>query len=235
MTVVRDLLRRSLLAINGIGEGETMSASQEVDSLAALNGMIDMWSTQRLTIYSKIREEFSLVPGQQSYTMGTGGNFNTTRPMKIEYASIELQGSTPPLETPLEIIYLQEWAEVPSKELSSDLPTKLYVEDTFPLATLNLWPKPSAAEKIVTYSWKPLSTVAAGDTLALPPGYEEAMKYNLTIRLASDYGKSVSAEVAKLAEDGLASIKRMNIKPTFLKCDPAVLARYRTFNILTGR
>lgn len=228
----RDVITASLRLIGAVAPGESIAASEATEGLVTLNRMISSWSTESLLIYAKVREEFTLTPNQQSYTMGSGANFNATRPLRIEAAAIELQTTTPVTEIPIRILTVHEWAEIQTKELSSEIPTDLYPEGTYPNETLNLYPKPSAAEKLVLYSWKPLTAVTLDADLSFPPGYEEALIYNLAARLSPEYGKPLGAEVNAIAGESKANIKRMNHRPRFLKADEALTGSH--YNILTG-
>jgi hypothetical protein len=54
---------------------------------------------------------------------------------------------------------------------------------------LHLNPVPSAADTLVLYTWQQLSRFAAtSDTFDLPPGYARAIRYNLALELAPEYG-----------------------------------------------
>jgi hypothetical protein len=219
--------------IGALSTGETPSAEEQADALEVLNEMLDSWSLENLVIPSRTREEFDLVGAQQTYTMGSGGNFNTSRPARIEAAGI-LDLASPANEIPIDLINMRQWSEITVKGTSSTYPTKLYVENTSPLERLNFWPIPSAAYKVAIYSAKPLTAVAsANTTLSLPPGYLKALRYNLAIELAPEFGKSVSAEIIKSAEESKENIKRLNIKPVLMSADEAVL-QHSSFNWITG-
>lgn len=234
MATVRDLIKGSMRLIGAIATGETPSAEELQDALTVLNSMVDSWSLERLNIYAIAREEFTLIPGQQSYTMGPSGNFNTTRPLKIEKALLQDQSSNPKLELPIQILNLDEWASIAVKGTQSSIPTKLMSEGTDPLETVNVWPTPNTANKLVLYTWKPLTSFADLNTnIALPPGYFRALRYNLAVELCPEYGKSASTEIVAGALESKANIKRKNIRPEYLKCDPALVSRGK-FNIITG-
>lgn len=235
MATAADLIKSSLRLIGAIASGETPTAAEQADAFAVLNQMLDSWSTQELAIYAKVREEFSLTAGQQLRTMGASGNFATTRPVLIEAATIEDQSSSGTPEYPLDIIYVQQWAGITQKSLESTFPQTLYVEDTYPNLNLYFWPVPSAANKVVLYSLKPLTAFAStATTISYPPGYEEALRYNLAIRLAPEFGLNASPDVVALAMEFKANIKRKNIKPEFLKCDGALLSNNHSYNIYRG-
>lgn len=221
------------MLIGVLAEGESASAEQLADGLSSANDLINSWSAgEQLVIPQIVREEFTLVSSTGSYTIGASGTFNTTRPISIEEAKIEDQSASPTAEYPLEIINIKSRADIVSKDLQSTFPTQLYVEWANPLAILYLWPVPTAANKLVLYSKKPLTAIAASTSITLPPGYDKALRYNLAIDLAPEYGKTISQEVAKGASDSLANIKRNNIKPMYLQCDSALVNKQ--FNILTG-
>lgn len=234
MSTGQDVINGALRALGVIASGENASGNESVDALSALNGMLDSWSNEGLAVNARVREEFTLVAGTAAYTIGSSGDFNTTRPMKIEQAMIEDQTATPTAEYPVRFLNLEEWANIAQKDTDADIPTDLYIEDTYPLATLRLYPVPATAHKLVIYSWKPLTQVTSlGTTLAFPPGYFDALKFNLAIRLAPEFNREPSPTVVDLAKDTKMLIKRMNSKRRVLKCDSGVLGD-APFNILTG-
>lgn len=232
----RDLLNASLKLIGVLASGEAASADEATDGLATLNRMLSNWSTENLLIYSKVREEFTLTPSDGDYTMGSSGNFNTSRPVDIFAAAIELQSPSPKVEVPVRVLTEAQWAAIQVKDLTSSIPTDLWPDMTNPLVTLNLYPVPTVAEKLVIYSWKELTTISTLDTsLAFPPGYEEALIYNSAIRLAPEYGRAVSDVVGMVATESKANIKRKNSKEHLLQVDSAVLgAASGAYNIYTG-
>jgi hypothetical protein len=231
----RDLVSAQLRLIGAIAPGESPSAAEVTDALAANNRMIGSWSNESLMIPSLVREEFALTPSDGSYTMGTGANFNTTRPISIESATIEIQSSDPDHELPLKIIRnASEWAGITQKDSTATYPEYLFIEGTYPNETLNLYPIPTEANKLVIYSMKPITEIATLDTsVSLPPGYEEALIYNGAMRLATEYGRLPSELIMLIAVDSKSSIKRKNYRPSFLKADSALTCR-GSFNILTG-
>jgi hypothetical protein len=61
---------------------------------------------------------------------------------------------------------------------------------------------------------KPFTETSSFDglfsTLAFPTNYEEPIIYNLAVRCAPEYGKTVSAEVAAMASSGYDSLITFN-------------------------
>lgn len=224
MATAAALIKTSLKKIGVIAHAETPSSAEQTDGLAELNRMIESWSNDGLLVFAETREEFTLTPSTASYTIGSGGDVSTDRPQRIHRALLQLQSTTPKQELPLKMCTLGEWSDILLKTLESSIPIYCYVEGSFPLETFHLWPVPSAAEKVVLYSWKPLATFSTAATSAsFPPGYEDAIVYNLAERLCSDYGIPVPFKVEQLAVETLAKIKRMNEKGGILYCDPGIL------------
>lgn len=234
MATVRDLIESSLRLIGAVASNETPTASELSDGLETLNDMLDSWSTESLLIPNKVREEFDLVPSQQIYTFGTGGNFNTARPLMIENAGLIVNNGDP-FETPIRIFNKDEWARITLKSLSSELPQGIYPEDAYPLMNVNMWPIPSVAYKLATYSWKPLTSYSTvNDTLSLRPGYKKALRYNLAVELAPEFGRPISQTILNEAGKSKGNVERMNSRPIYLDVDPALQPFRRVFNIFTG-
>lgn len=234
MSTARDLISGSLRLIGVLASGETPSDAEAEDALSSLNGMLDRWSANGLTIFNKAIEKFLLIPGQRDYTIGVGGDFDTSRPTKIQDAGLEIESFTPTKELPVNIVTLDQWANLIVKDIQSTIPVAIYPNDGFPFTTISVWPVPSAANKLVLYSLKPLSSLDLTTDILLPPGYADAIKYNMAVRLAPEYGKTLSQDVKDDARDALADVKRSNIEPLYLGTDSALHNRKTRFNWLIG-
>lgn len=231
----QDLISASLRLIGVLASGEAPSASEANDALSTLNDLLDCWSTESLLINTKVREVFPLVSGQQSYAMGTGGDFDTTRPQKIENAIIQLISNNPPIELPMKILNKDQYAGIILKALVSDFPLYVYADGAYPLENINVWPVPVNANNLVLYSWKPLTEVASLTAdLIVPPGYLRALRFNLAIDLAAEFGRPITPEIAGIAAESKANIKRMNSGPHYLQVDESLRAKPAVWNWMTG-
>lgn len=231
-----DLIASSLRLIGVLASGENPSSNEQNDALASLNSLIDSWSNEQLLIPNKVREVFPLVGGQQTYTMGTGGDFNTSRAQEIENCLIQFAQTSPVAELPIKILTKDEYQGVIVKTLQSTFPLYVYNDGAYPLDNLNFWPVPSTSgNNVVLYSWKPLSQLATSTTsISLPPGYERALKYALAIELAQEYGKVLPETTIALAIESKAGIKRINYRPSYLQVDKALQSTRGTWNWITG-
>ncbi len=228
----RDWVSASLKKLGVLGAGESMDASQATEGLATLNQMLESWSLEGLVIHAITAETpLTLTAGDGTITLGAAGDI-TTRPISIEQAFIR-DGTT---DLPqLRILTAAEYAAIPDKSTQSTYPSCIYDDGGYPQRTITLYPVPSAAHSLVLFTKRQLTQIATLDTaISLPPGYERAMIYNGAIELAPDYSRTVSAEVAKIAEESKSAIKRANIKPVYMKCDAVPASGGGRYNIFTG-
>lgn len=235
-TTGRQLVEKVLKKAGILATGENASADEASDALDSINLMLDSWSTHKLFVYKIEEESFSLVANQSAYTMGSGGDFNTTRPQEIVAAVVRDSNGAKPVDFPIRRIALREYAHTPIKGTTSDYPTELYYDGGNPLQTIKLYPTPSYAHSLVLWSLKPLTRIASLDTeLAFPPGYERALVFNGAIEIAPDYGVDLPAIVGVNANDAMAAIKRANNKGVnVLRVDTGLTASGGRFNVYTG-
>jgi hypothetical protein len=233
---VRDLIRTSLRMIGVLASGENPSAEEQNDAFWALNNMVAQWSIQKLFIYSITEEIFQFNVNQQIYTMGPGGDFNTTRPNKFYRMNVRINANTSSqLDIPMHIMNTAEWAAIGVKLTVSSWPTHVYPDFQNPLVVLNFWPIPQQTQAIEMFSWKSLAAFTSPtQVIALPPGYMEALESNLAVRLAPEYGKAVPQVIADLATTTKMNIKIENHKINRLKCDQALRSKGAAFNWYTG-
>lgn len=228
----RDAITASLRLIGALAPGESLDATEASDGLGTLNRMIDSWSTEGLLVHAVTEESpLTLTAYDATVTLGTSGDI-TTRPMKIVKALI--RDASNDIDLPLKLLSLAEYAAIADKTVTSTYPHSLYDDGGFPQRTLKLYPVPSTAHKLVLFTQRALSQIASLDaSVSLPPGYEEALVYNLALRLAPEYGRQAPAEVAMVAQESKANIKRANHRPRYLTVDSALMGG-GIFDIETG-
>lgn len=209
-----DLITRALRLINVVASGELPTSDEANDSLAAFREMIDSWNADRLGVFSINAQDFSLTLGQQAFTMGPGGNFDTNRPAKIEgMSSILLYSPSNPVEIPMEMYTWQDWQQkVPVKNVDGNFPLVCYDDGGMPLRTLNFWPIPQQQPvNVRIYAWQPLIWPATLQTLLnFPVGYARAFRFNLAVELAAEFSVPIPQQVAAIAVGSLATVKNMN-------------------------
>ena len=232
----RDLVEAVLRKLGALAAGESASGAEASQGLEEMNRMLSSWSTNDLTIYQVVTESHTLVANTAAYTMGVGGDINTSRPIEIQKAWIRDSTGGEPIDYPIQLLSVDQWARIGAKSVTTTYPNSLFDDGGNPLRTLTLYPVPSANHSLYLMSLKPLSSIATlSTTIAFPPGYEDAMVYNGALRLASEYGKIVTPTVKEHAVEGLANIKRANKRVHLLRVDPMLSnPRGKKFNYRTG-
>lgn len=238
MTTVRDLIRDSLGLINVVGAGEDLTAEDAVDNLNAMNRMLDTWAAGGLTIYSRSIDTHTLLGNVQTYTMGPGGDINTPRPTIIQQATITL-GS---IVTPMNIWAQDAFATLPMPTLQGAYPTDLFVNNGSPLLTLKFYPIPVSGMVFTCYSLKKMTDLTLNSVIEMPPGYQDAIIYNLAVRRAPAYEREALPTVKNTALAAYNAIVANNLQysePT-MAVDIALWPRYSDanwqygFNIFSG-
>ncbi len=206
MATYQTLVDRALRLIKVIGAGQSPTSSESADALIALNSMLDSWKNDKLMAYAVSDVPKVMTVADASYTIGSGGDINTTRPVAIEDAYMTIDGK----DYPVNVCSDKDWFAIVDKTVTGDLVESVWYNPTMPLGTINVYPVPSVANTLHLVLRSPLTTVALADTVSLPPGWEKAIAFNLAIDLAPEFEATVSREVAKGASDSMAAIKRIN-------------------------
>ena len=231
-----DLISSSMRCIGALASGEVPTGAEASDALTVLNQMLDSWAADRLMVFTVAIDEFALVPSQQTYTYGVGGNFNAARPPRIDRISIvSLTNPSQPLELPIDYYTGLDWQQVPVKNINTTLPQAVYDDQAFPLRNLSFWPIPTVVVNTRIYRWSQLTTYPDLVTdINYPPGYIEALRYNLAVRLMAEFPGGfdpvMSATTAPLAAESLARVKSMNLPLIEAFCDAALTARNVRYN-----
>jgi len=204
-TSALDIITDAAKRIGAVFKSEVLDADEAADGLKKLNNMLDSWSNDDLLTYAMTLESFSLT-GAASYTMGVGGDFNTSRPIDIKTAVVR-SGS---IDYPLTPLTQQQYQEnIPLKSIVSTIPEFLTYDNGYPLATITLYSVPVAGTTLRMLSNKPLANLSAlTTTVDLPPGWNEALEYNLARRMASGYGTALKPDDLVIARESLGAIRR---------------------------
>ena len=229
MATAQTLIDRALRLVGSIASGESPTAQESADGLVALNNMIESWQTEKLSVYTFVDTAFTTSVGDNSYTVGPGGNFALTpRPSKIENIFVRQSN----IDYPVELVAQDRWFAIPDKTTTSDIPVFAYYEPSMTTGTLLLWPVPSVANSLHIVTWVAVTTLAALSTsLAFPQGYERALAYNLAVEICAEYQLPLSPVVERIARDSYAAIKRANQRPMIAYTELGIMISGRRSDI----
>jgi len=214
MTAVLQIITDAMMDIGALALEETPTDAEAAACLRALNNLLETWNTEELMIYNVTPHVFSYVANQQSYTIGTGGDFNVPRPVKIEGAFNRGNASTPSeFDIPIYVTENpDEYSSIISKRIATVLPLVVYDNGDYPLKTLYFWPIPTDTTYApVLWYWTPVSSFATtSDTVSLPPGYQRALQKNLALEICPAFAAAPSQLLGAQAMESKAQIKRIN-------------------------
>lgn len=233
MATVQTIVNRAARLLGEVQSNTDLPSDESADALVAINALLDSWRNDKLLCYALRDEAITLVSAQTSYTVGTGGNLATDRPVIVEAAYV-LQSTNSYF---VDIITAEQYAAIPDKSTQSSWPDRIWVSETMPTATVYTYPvsNGTAATLHILTRTPVLAFAAMTDTVTLPPGWEEALASNLALALAPEYNTQPSAMVLKMATASLARLKVINSRPlpAFTEL-PMLVGRTRKPNILTG-
>lgn len=216
-TTALDLIKGAMRPLNVLTGNTALTASESADALQALNWMLESWANSNLTLFHTVRERFTLPSGVNPVTYGPLGNLDAVRPVAIKQAVVTIVT----VDYPVQILGYDDYEAIRLKTLQTAWPTYLYYEPDYPLGKVFTWPVNSG--NVMTFGVeKPLQGFATlYDVVSLPPGYADAIRFNLALRLAPEYQITAGPDLMQLAERALKAIKHTNgrIPPT-VQSDP---------------
>lgn len=236
-----DLVTDSLELLQVYGAGDVISAADSSRMLSVLNDMLDSWSNLTLTCFTILENSFPLVAGQQTYTIGPGGNINTTRPLKIldgpgtAYVQ-DFNGNN----YGVSVVPRDQWNLYGNRSIliQSDFPDTLFYDPQYPLGIVNVMPVPTINYTMFFDSYQQLADLPTLTTaLSLPPGYKRAIVTNLAVS-AKPYFKTAQIDplIILEAKETLGNIKRTNMRSNVAVMEPELVSKAQiSYNPYTDR
>jgi hypothetical protein len=229
MATARDLIRLAFRRGRIIGVDQTPTAAEENEALETLNDLLDSWWNERLSVYQLVQENFPWAAGNASRTIGSGGDFATTRPVRITGAFFRSGG----VDYYARIATDRAEYDGITNKTTTGRPQLVFYDPAYPLGVLYAYPVPDVAYTAYIASHKRLESFAgAAEDVDLPPGYNRLIVNGLAIELCSDFGVAVPAQVASAFATAKATIKRAN-SPAPVMQVPSELLRH-DWDIITG-
>jgi hypothetical protein len=218
MSSVRDLITGAMRLMGVTNKGEAISADEAADGLVRLNELIASWANDSLLCFARIWENFPITAGVGIYTIGTGQTLNTDRPIQIISGYTSLNN----IDFPIKFIPDDDYAlKISQKSIQTTWPYIGNYDNAFPTANIRLWPVPNGATTLFLQSEKQLTAFPNINTpIALPPGWDKALRYNLAIDYAPEFGEAAIQAVSSPLVTGPAAEAKGLIKLAALRKRP---------------
>ena len=232
MSTALDIIKRSLRLLGVEASGETPGTNESNEALAVLNSMIDQWSLEKLMIYQVVNNIFTVTAGTTSYTMGPVGSGATwessqvTRPLNIQRYSAFLRANQSGINTDYVMDYFpnDRFQNIFQKTITTNYPWAWTCDWAYPICTVRIYPQPTISAQFGLSEYAQLIKFnSLTDTLVMPPGYQQALEWNLCLDLGAEYGVEPSAVVLSKAQETKFNIKRANAQPVLMAVDKVIL------------
>ena len=236
-TTALDIIKRSLRLLGVLATGETPGGPETEDALEVLNWMIDQWSNERLMIYYMASSIYDISAGKSDYSIGpcSTQDFNTSTPIRIDSAFCRDYSSGYNNDYKLEIIPEDRYQDIFQKGINTTYPRFLRYVRSWPYGTITLWPVPTRNYKLGFTQYKQFTKfVTPQDVVCLPPGYKQALGYNLAVELAPEYGHTPDPAIYAKARETKAVLMRVNNQPNLMSTDTSLQPR-RVYNVYSDR
>lgn len=234
MTTALDIIKTSLKAAGALGIGQDPLAEDVNDALYQLNTMISGWRASKRYLIYQLADLVAISTGATQYTVGPGGAFDVDiRPTKLEAAFVRQinvpQPNSP--DYPLQVIESREDYSLITVKQQTSFPAFIFLETSWPLGIVHPWPLPLAniyELHLIVRKLLP-SFPTLGTVINLPDGYEDAIQFNLAVRLAAIYKMPLDPRVDALAKAGLNTLRVGNAQVARLQM-PKPLVRPGIYN-----
>lgn len=207
---VSDLIHSSFRLIGAVAAGELLETAELADALVSLNQMISSWNTEGASLVGRKRLTLSVSGSNGPYTL-------SERPVKVESASVACGG----IDSELAIVDSAGWEATPEKQAQSVYVRKLFCDYAYPTAAVYVAPIPRLGGTLEVWIYVVIPQFTdVNQTIDLPPGYEQAVRYNFAMALLPEYPRSqvdptlpAQAQMYKASISGLNASNHMRSQP----------------------
>lgn len=207
MATASDYITTALRELGIVDVTETPGAELSSLALGLINRILDDWNADRHAVYADVHSGLlAFTANLNPHTVGISGNSPTwavtgNRPVSIEGIRLTADNGETYLKplTPRDSVW---WHHRSAPGTTSDYPTDYYYDPTWPNGSIYFYPEPASASiKAQLWYRVALASLAASDTVMLPPGYQSALTETLKERLTGlpMFASLASASIADAA------------------------------------
>jgi hypothetical protein len=237
--IARDIVKDALHIIGAIGLDDQPVPREISICLSSMNAMLEQWSAQKLIVRASTVQDLALTANKASYTIGTGGELNTVKPISIQSCYVRDLSN---VDHRVDICTVEQYDNFEDKTVSSSVPEYLaydpgVTQQAAQLGTIYLYPIPDMAYTLHLHSFKALTDFTTiTDNVTFEPMYNEALVYNLATRIWRKFKPletSIPQDILYLAEESLRTIQKIVSTTPPASCDIPGVKRDNSYNILS--
>jgi hypothetical protein len=227
---VLDICTEVLSLLQVYAPGEPIDPADTASLLFTLGGIVDGWGAEALTIFDQVVYTFNTTAGQAVYTFGPDLTNNWVSPagfpLPVSLSCTTIYGG---VEIGIHTSSEDEWKAIALKLLQGGGPiTNFWPQYGAVFHVFNFYPVPAGAVPVVLYVDRQIPRFTAlSNTVVFPPGYQEALVYELTIKAQPKFGAPLPSWLPAAWALAKSRVKESNFEAIDLKCDPALVGTGR--------
>lgn len=145
-----------------------------------------------------------------SFDYSIPGNFGIQRPLRITSGYTRFSN----LDFTLNVCATeQQYNAILYKIQPGPWPIVAWYNDTYPYGILNVYQQPGNSADFHMFTDTLLANLTASSTIIMPQGYKRALVFNLAREISPMFGKPITPDIKKIADESLALVKALNAKP----------------------
>lgn len=221
---VNDLITIAYRSVNITQQGQTPDANQLAFGLAHYNLMMANFVGMGIDTWPRATLSKALSAGTASYTIGPSGAIVASRPIMV----LNVYKSNGTTDSPLYEMSKREYFKLASKT-TAGTPLYYFYDQGFASATapgtIYIYPVPANADLPLTLyvdvrtSFTP-STSPATDKPLCPDEWQDAVMWNLAVRILQHTGRPVPQEIMFLAQTALRNASGLDVEEAKLMPHP---------------
>jgi hypothetical protein len=194
MFTVRDMIVLTLKKIRVAPVAGSPSPDDTGYAFQEFKLMMDTWSMDGTTVFTKRTVVFPLAGGKSVYTIGESALADVNEVRPIRFTAIDFSYLSDSVRYPVSQITALDFADISNQNISGR-PVYMYYEPKMPLGEMTFYPPPVEGSIRIVYDLVYPEMDYSFDLEAnYPPGYVSAIAYSLGMRLAPTYGQQLSQE-----------------------------------------
>jgi hypothetical protein len=228
---IGDIITDAFIEIGAVAPGEQPSADEAQWGLRKCNDVMDVWQALRRYAYSYQFLVFTFPANVAPVLLGPSAVANWSvpqRPVRLESAALILNAGIP-VDLPINIRDKDWWALNQVKSISTNVPTDVYPDYTWPDASLYFWPVINAGDQVRLQLWTTVNSFIAitdpiggpGGVGTLPPALRTAIKLTLAEALCPGANRPPNPALVQAALAARSAYVGNNAKPPRIQTQDA--------------